>query len=92
MIQNRADVSAMVERRRPPARCTARSTCCAVAAAGYMAKLETRRTKLVTSRGLHPHSRAALRTHAAGYGMTVEEVPLTTEGATDLVGVPVPAE
>jgi glycine dehydrogenase subunit 1 len=54
-----------------------------VAAAGYLAKLETRRTKLVTSRGLHPHSRAALRTHAAGYGMTVEEVPLTAEGATD---------
>jgi glycine dehydrogenase subunit 1 len=55
----------------------------AVAAAGYLAKLETRRTKLVTSRGVHPHSRAALRTHAAGYGMTVEEVPLTSEGATD---------
>src|SRR3989440_11508230 len=44
----------------------------AVAAAGYMAKLETGRTRLVASRGLHPHSRAALRTHAAGYGMTVE--------------------
>ena len=45
----------------------------AVAAAGYLAKLETRRTRLVTSRGLHPHSRAALRTHAAGYGMEVVE-------------------
>jgi glycine dehydrogenase subunit 1 len=55
----------------------------AVAAAGYLAKLETRRTTLVASRGLHPHSRAALRTHAAGYGMTVEEVPLTGEGTTD---------
>ena len=55
----------------------------AVAAAGYLAKLETRRTKLVASRGLHPHSRAALRTHAVGYGMEVEEVPLTAEGATD---------
>jgi len=55
----------------------------AVAAAGYLAKLETRRTKLVTSRGVHPHSRAALRTHAAGYGMTVDEVALTAEGATD---------
>ena len=43
----------------------------AVAAAGYLAKLETRRTKLVTSRGLHPHSRAALATHAVGYGMEV---------------------
>src|SRR5918998_1560123 len=56
----------------------------AVAAAGYLAKLETRRGTLVTSRGVHPHSRAALRPHAAGYGMTVEEVPLTPEGATDL--------
>jgi glycine dehydrogenase subunit 1 len=56
----------------------------AVAAAGYLAKLETRRTKLVASRGLHPHSRAALRTHAVGYRMEVEEVPLTSEGATDL--------
>jgi glycine dehydrogenase subunit 1 len=55
----------------------------AVAAAGYLAKLETRRTKLVTSRGLHPHSRAALRTHAVGYGMDVHEVPLTGDGATD---------
>jgi glycine dehydrogenase subunit 1 len=56
----------------------------AVAAAGYLAKLETGRAKLVISRGVHPHSRAALRTHAAGYRMEVVEVPLTGEGATDL--------
>jgi glycine dehydrogenase subunit 1 len=56
----------------------------AVAAAGYLAKLETGRSKLVTSRGLHPHSRGALRTHAAGYRMDVEEVPLNADGATDL--------
>jgi len=56
----------------------------AVAAAGYMAKLENGRTKFVTSRGLHPHSRAALLTHAAGFGATVEEVPLNDQGATDL--------
>jgi glycine dehydrogenase subunit 1 len=56
----------------------------AVAAAGYLAKLETRRTKLVASRGLHPHSRAALATHAAGYGMEVVEVPLDGAAATDL--------
>src|SRR6185369_12952813 len=30
----------------------------AVAAAGYLAKLETKRHRLVASRGLHPHSRA----------------------------------
>jgi glycine dehydrogenase subunit 1 len=55
----------------------------AVAAAGYLAKLETKRPKLIASRGLHPHSRAALRTHAAGYRMEVAEVPLTSEGVTD---------
>src|SRR3712207_201325 len=56
----------------------------AVAAAGYLAKLETKRSKFVTSRGMHPHSRDALITHAAGYGMTVEEAALTAEGATDV--------
>jgi glycine dehydrogenase subunit 1 len=55
----------------------------AVAAAGYLAKLETGRTKLVASRGLHPHSRAALRTHADGYRMSLQEVPLDGEGLTD---------
>jgi glycine dehydrogenase subunit 1 len=55
----------------------------AVAAAGYLAKLETGRSRLVTSRGLHPHSRSALRTHAAGYRMDVTEVPLTGDGVTD---------
>jgi glycine dehydrogenase subunit 1 len=56
----------------------------AVAAAGYLAKLETRRTKLVVSRGLHPHSRAALATHAAGYAMEVAETGLDAGAATDL--------
>src|SRR3954463_10582216 len=56
----------------------------AAAAAAYMAKLENRRGKLVFSRGLHPHTRAGPHTHAAGYRMEVEEVPLTAEGATDV--------
>jgi len=56
----------------------------AVAAAGYLAKLETKRHRHVASRGLHPHSRAALATHAAGYGMEVVEAPLDEEGRTDL--------
>ena len=56
----------------------------AVAAAGYLAKLETKRTKFVVSRGLHPHSRETLVTHAKGYGMTVAEAGLDAEGATDL--------
>ncbi len=55
----------------------------AVAAAGYLAKLETKKTRLVISRGVHPHSRAALATHAAGYGMELAEVPLDAQGATD---------
>ncbi len=56
----------------------------AVAAAGYLAKLETKRTKLVVSRGLHPHSRETLTTHAKGYGMTVVEAGLDAVGVTDL--------
>ena len=56
----------------------------AVAAAGYLAKLETGRSRLVVSRALHPHSRAALAAHAVGYGMEVAEAALTAEGATDL--------
>src|SRR5436189_3684861 len=56
----------------------------AVAAAGYMAKLENRRGKFVISRGVHPHSRAALATHAAGFGSEVVETALDEAGATDL--------
>jgi len=56
----------------------------AVAAAGYLAKLETKRSKLVISRGVHPHSREALATHAAGYRMEVAEAGLTADGATDV--------
>jgi glycine cleavage system P protein (glycine dehydrogenase) subunit 1 len=56
----------------------------AVAAAGYMAKLETRRSKIVVSRAVHPQSRASLRTHAAGYAMEVVEVGMTADGATDI--------
>jgi glycine dehydrogenase subunit 1 len=56
----------------------------AVAAAGYMAKLENHRTKYVISRGVHPHSRAALVTHSAGFGSEVAETPLDDHGATDI--------
>ena len=56
----------------------------AVAAAGYMAKLENRRGKFVISRGVHPHSRAALLTHAAGFGSEVVETELDDQGATDI--------
>ncbi len=56
----------------------------AVAAAGYLARNQTGRGKLVVSRGMHPHSRETLATHAVGYGMGTAEAGLTPEGATDL--------
>src|SRR6188768_2509841 len=48
----------------------------AVAAAGYLAKLQNKRTKFVVSRGLHPHARETLATYSTGYGTTVVETPL----------------
>ncbi len=55
----------------------------AVAAAGYVAKLEKGRQKFVVSRGVHPHAREALATLAHGWGMEVAEAPLL-EGCTRL--------
>ena len=55
-----------------------------VASAGYLAVLESKRTKFVVSRGVHPHSREALRTYSAGFGTSVEEVALDEQGATDV--------
>ena len=54
----------------------------ALAAAGYLAKLANGRTRFVTSRGVHPHSRETLATLSRGYGTTVEEVALDG-GLTD---------
>src|SRR4029079_2617097 len=56
----------------------------ALAAAGYLAKLQqpSGRTRFLVSRGLHPHSRATLETTSAGWGTTIEEIPLAA-GATD---------
>jgi glycine dehydrogenase subunit 1 len=48
----------------------------AVAAAGYVAKLENSRRRFVVSRGVHPHAREALRTLAHVWEMEVVEVPL----------------
>jgi glycine dehydrogenase subunit 1 len=58
----------------------------ALAAAGYLAKLEGDRRKFVISRGVHPHSRETLQTMSVGYGTTVEEVPLSA-GVTDLEAI-----
>jgi glycine dehydrogenase subunit 1 len=56
----------------------------ALAAAGYLAKLQqpASRTRFLVSRGLHPHSRATLETTSAGWGTTIEEIPLAA-GVTD---------
>jgi glycine dehydrogenase subunit 1 len=54
----------------------------AVAAAAYLAKIANGRPKVVVSRGVHPHARAALRTTAAGYGHEIVEVGLR-DGVTD---------
>jgi glycine dehydrogenase subunit 1 len=55
-----------------------------VASAGYLARLENRRTRFVSSRGVHPHSRAALATYGRGFGTTLTETPLDERGATDV--------
>jgi glycine dehydrogenase subunit 1 len=48
----------------------------AVAAAGYVAKHVNGRRRFLVSRGVHPHARETLRTHAHAWGMDVEEVAL----------------
>src|SRR6201987_3455415 len=48
----------------------------AVAAAGYVAKLENSRSRFAVSRGVHPHARGTLATLARAWGMEVFEVPL----------------
>jgi len=55
----------------------------AVAAAGYVAKLENGRPRFVISRGVHPHSRQALATLAHAWDIELVEAPLR-DGATDL--------
>jgi glycine dehydrogenase subunit 1 len=54
-----------------------------VAAAAYLAKLQTGRSKFVVSRGLHPHARETLETYGAGFASELAEVPLES-GVTDI--------
>jgi glycine dehydrogenase subunit 1 len=54
----------------------------AVAAAAYLAHIANGKGRVVVSRGVHPHARAALATLAAGYGHEVVEVELR-DGVTD---------
>jgi len=54
----------------------------ALAAAGWLARLHRPRPRFLASRGVHPHARQALATTGAGWGTTVEELPLA-DGVTD---------
>ncbi len=53
----------------------------AVAAAGYVAKLENGRRRFLVSRGVHPHAREALATLAHAWEVEVVELPLS-DGVT----------
>jgi glycine dehydrogenase subunit 1 len=54
----------------------------AVAAAGWLARLHNQRPRFLISRSVHPHSRETLATSSAGWGTTIEELPLA-DGVTD---------
>ena len=54
----------------------------AFAAAAYLAKLHNKRTRFLVSAGVHPQARETLATTAAGWGTTIEELPLA-DGVTD---------
>jgi glycine dehydrogenase subunit 1 len=54
----------------------------AVAAAGWLAHLHNRKPRFLVSKGVHPHSLQTLATTSAGWGTTIEEIPLAN-GATD---------
>src|SRR6195952_3246568 len=58
----------------------------AVAAAAWLAHTHTKKTRFLVSDGLHPHSRETLETTSAGWGTTIETIPLAN-GLTDLQDV-----
>jgi glycine dehydrogenase subunit 1 len=58
----------------------------AVAAAGWLAHAHTGKPRFLVSEGLHPHSRETLGTTSAGWGTTIEDIPLK-DGLTDLQDV-----
>ncbi len=55
----------------------------AIAAAGWLAHTHTKKSRFLVSEGLHPHSRETLETTSAGWGTTIETIPLAN-GLTDL--------
>ena len=52
----------------------------ATAEAGLMTCRATRRTRLLVSRGVHPHYRQTLRTYADGAGLDADDIPLVQDG------------
>src|SRR3954471_9601928 len=58
----------------------------AVAAAAWLAHTHTKKTRFLVSEGLHPHSRETLETTSAGWGTTIETIPLEN-GLTQLTDV-----
>ncbi len=55
----------------------------AVAAAGYVAKLENSRRRFMVSQGVHPHARESLATLAHAWDMELVDAPLS-DGITSL--------
>src|SRR5215210_6097222 len=53
----------------------------ALAAAAYLAKLHNKRSRFLISAGVHPHALETLETTSAGWGTTIEEIPLA-DGVT----------
>jgi glycine dehydrogenase subunit 1 len=60
----------------------------ATAEAALMACRQTRRARVLVSRGVHPHYRATTRTYLAAAGIAYEEIPLVAaaDGAGDAAG------
>jgi glycine dehydrogenase subunit 1 len=58
----------------------------AVASAGWLAYQSNKRGRFLVSRGLHPHSRESLAAMSAGWGTTMEEIPLD-RGVTDVAAL-----
>jgi glycine dehydrogenase subunit 1 len=58
----------------------------ALAAAAYLAKLDNKRTRFLISAGVHPQARETLVTTSAGWGTTVEEIPLA-DGVTEVPAI-----
>jgi glycine dehydrogenase subunit 1 len=56
----------------------------ALAEAAIMALGATGRRKILVSRAVHPNYRAVLRTYCDGLDVAVDEVPLASDGTTDL--------